>query len=84
MLQFQKVQLPKMKLSKIKVFKTFKLQKAQKAKMSKLKLQKSSMCTSDVAVNSQQCKDKLQAATATPLENLDNSGACVKKSKTHF
>ena len=39
------------------------------------------MCTSDVAVDIQQCNDGLHAATATatPTANLDNSETCVKK-----
>ena len=44
------------------------------------------MCTSDVAVDIQQCNDGLHAATATaaPTANLDNSEACVKKLKHKF
>ena len=47
---------------------------------------KSSMCTSDVAVNIQQCNDELHAATATDHQspNFDNGEACIKKSKHIF
>ena len=55
------------------------LQKAQKAKMSKVKLQK-------VQCVPQMCNDRLHAATATatPTANLDNSEACVKRTKHIF
>ena len=80
MLQFYKIQLPKMKSFKNGA------SKAQSAKMQRNQASKSSSYTQDVSVSGQQYNDDSHTAPAStaPIGNFDKQGACVKNSKHIF
>ena len=58
--------------------------KAQNANMQENRTSQSSSCTPDVFVTGQQYNDDSHTAPATPSENIDKKGACVKNSKHIF